>query len=213
MYGSRQAISSRKPPARTRCPRWTLEVACDPLQGLGACELIGITCAHAPPHPLGGSQGVLFSRFHLCCFWTDHPLLNLTVKPQPPSHITGLRVTRHRIRGSRTEGTCPRPTAQSAEGEVGRTVQRRGPSRALCSGSSLRPRAPWGSTGPPPDPQGSSPLKHPNSTHQARLPHSPHNEVGQIAHPWLQGQDNCQGPNLCQQAMQSPHSCILWPAR
>ena len=45
-----------------RCPRWTLKVACDPLKGLGTCGLMGVTRAHGPPHPLGGSQGVLFSR-------------------------------------------------------------------------------------------------------------------------------------------------------
>ena len=140
-----------------------------------------------------------------------HPLLNLTVKPQQPTHSKGLIVTRHRIMGSCTEGTCPLPMAQCAE-EVGRRVQK-GPSRALYPGSSLHPRAPWGSTGPTLDPQGIPPSKDSNSAHRARLPHSPHNEVGHIAHPWLQGQDSCQGPNLCHQAMQSPHSCVLWPAR
>lgn len=136
-----------------------------------------------------------------------HPLLNLTVKPQQPSQSKGLIVTRRHIRGSCREGTCPLPMAQSAEEEVGRRIQR-GPSRALCPGSSLHP-----STGPPLDPQGMPPSKDSNSARQARPPHSPPNEVGHIAHPWLQGQDNCQGPNLCHQAMQNPHSCVLWPAR
>lgn len=98
-----------------------------------------------------------------------HPLLNLTVKPQQPTHSKGLIVTRHRIRGSCTEGTCPLPMAQSAEEEVGRRVQK-GPSRALYPGSSLHPRAPWGSTGPTLDPQGIPPSKDSNSAHQARLP-------------------------------------------
>lgn len=133
-----------------------------PFEGQG---LIGVAHAHLPGlpcHPLAGCQGV--SLVSTCTgrsisgrFWTDHLVTPPSSTWQQITTTTALAHHRFNRDQAPSQGLLPRRCLSPPHGPVcrrggGLQGRRRGPSTALCPGSGLRPRAPWGSMGPPPEP-------------------------------------------------------------
>lgn len=162
---ARQQTSN--PPQETASRDWASQVDAGSgvWSSLRARDSSGVAHAHLPGlpcHPLAGSQGV--SLVSTCTvrsisgrFWTDHLVTPPSSTWQQITTTTALAHHRFNRDQAPSQGLLPRrclspphsPVCRRGGGLQGR---RRGPSRALCPGSGLRPRAPWGSMGPPPKP-------------------------------------------------------------